>query len=59
MPIMANVGITASERARHARAELEAIVAALRLHELAELVAHGREILERAAERPESHFTPR
>jgi hypothetical protein len=38
--------LTSSEQARHARAELEAIAAALRVHELALLVALGRRLLE-------------
>ncbi len=39
--------LTPSEHARLARAELEAIVAALRFDELAQLVALGRRLLER------------
>lgn len=39
--------LTPSEQARLTRAELEAIVAALRIHELAQLVALGRRLLER------------
>ena len=38
--------LTRSEQVRHARAELEAIAAALRLDELAKLVALGRRLLE-------------
>jgi hypothetical protein len=40
---------TPSERARHARAELEAIVASLRGAELAELVRVARALLDRKA----------
>lgn len=43
---MANTELTPSECARHARAELETIIAALRVHELAQLVALGRHLLE-------------
>jgi hypothetical protein len=43
---MISLAMTPSERARHARAELEAIVAALRVDELAQLVALGRRLLE-------------
>ncbi len=39
--------LTPSEHARLARAELEAIVAALRFDEIAQLVALGRRLLER------------
>jgi hypothetical protein len=38
--------LTPSERARHARAELEAIAAALPVHELVRLVALGRTLIE-------------
>jgi hypothetical protein len=38
--------LTPSEHARLARAELETIVAALRVHELAQLVALGRRLLD-------------
>jgi hypothetical protein len=38
--------LTRSEHARFARAELEAIIAALRVHELAQLVALGRKLLD-------------
>jgi hypothetical protein len=38
--------LTPSENARLARAELDAIVSALRLHELAQLVALGRRLLD-------------
>jgi hypothetical protein len=42
-----NLERTPSEEARYARAELETIAAALQVHELAELVGLGREILGR------------
>jgi hypothetical protein len=42
---LARTMLTPSEHARHARAELDAIVAALRVHELAQLVALGRRLL--------------
>lgn len=38
--------LTPSDHARHARAELEAIAAALRVHELAQLVALARRLAE-------------
>lgn len=38
--------LTPSDHARYARAELEAIAAALRADELAQLVALGRRLLE-------------
>jgi len=38
--------LTTSEHARHARAELDAIAAALRLSELAQLVVLGRRLLD-------------
>ena len=43
--------LTPSERARLVRAELDAIVASLRAHELEQLVVLGRRILEVADER--------
>jgi hypothetical protein len=43
---------TPSETARHARAELEAIAAALRVPELARLVELGRRLLEQTNEPP-------
>ncbi len=42
---------TPSENARHARAELEAIIASLRLGELAALLELGRKLLEQAEQR--------
>jgi hypothetical protein len=47
---MSSLARTPSEDARHARAELDAIVAALRLDELAQLVALGRRLLEHGLE---------
>jgi hypothetical protein len=41
--------LTRSDHARHARAELEAIVAALRVDELAQLVALGRRLLDESS----------
>ncbi len=41
--------ITPSVHARHARAELETIIASLRLCELAELLERGRKLAERIA----------
>jgi hypothetical protein len=43
--------LTPSETARLARAELETIASALRVDELAKLVALGRRLLEHDAER--------
>jgi hypothetical protein len=41
---------TPSEHARHARAELEVIIAALRLSELTRLLELGRQLLEETGE---------
>jgi hypothetical protein len=41
--------LTRSEEARRAPAELEAIAAGLQVHEIAELVAHGRALPDRGS----------
>jgi hypothetical protein len=46
--------LTPSETARLARAELETIASALRVDELAKLVALGRRLLEHEAERAQN-----
>jgi hypothetical protein len=49
--------MTASETARHARAELETIASCLQVHELARLVALGRKLLEQP-EAPPTEWAP-
>ena len=49
---------TPSETARHARAELETIAAGLRVHELTQLVALGRRLLEQREEAPALAWSP-
>ena len=48
--------LTTSEHARRARAELDAIAAALRLNELEQLVVLGRRLLEQDAKRSSDPF---
>lgn len=48
--------LTTSEHARHARAELDAIAAALRLSELEKLVVLGRRLIEQSSERSADTF---